>query len=225
VGLGPSGRKWSIEPRKFPRRQIVTHVWLPLRSASVDELSEFLDEARNGSEDAFAAFVSRSQAEIWRLCSYLVGTAEADDATQETYLAAWRGMAAFRGDSSARTWLFVIARRTSLGLAKRKRGLVALEQRVPRPVEAADAETWTDLSVLVDRLDQDRREALILTQLFGLSYAETAQVCGCAVGTIRSRVARARQDLLASWTGTRPVQSQPSVGDVVQETVAGNEGR
>jgi RNA polymerase sigma-70 factor, ECF subfamily len=193
---------------KVPESSDCHHAWLPLRSAPVDELSELLDEARHGSEDAFAAFVSTSQAEIWRLCSYLVGTAEADDATQETYLAAWRGMAAFRGDSSARTWLFVIARRTSLGLAKRRRGLVALEQRVARPMEAADTETWTDLRVLVDRLDDDRREALILTQLFGLSYAETAQVCGCAVGTIRSRVARARQDLLASWTGARPVPTQ-----------------
>ncbi len=190
----------------------------------VDELSELLGEARKGDERAFAAFVSKSQAEIWRFCSYLVGPAEADDATQETYLAAWRALRGFRGDSSARTWLFVIARRTALGLAKRKRDVVALERRVARPIEVSDGQIWTDLSVLVDHLDEDRRMALILTQVFGLSYAETAQVCGCAVGTIRSRVARARQELLASWTGASPVQTQPSVPEVAQ-AVAGIDGR
>ncbi len=198
----------------------------------MDELSELLGEARKGNEHAFAAFVSKSQAEIWRFCSYLVGPTEADDATQETYLAAWRALAGFRGDSSARTWLFVIARRTALGLAKRTRGLKALEQRVCLPTQVSDGQTWTDLSVLVDRLDDDRRMALILTQVFGLSYAETAQVCGCAVGTVRSRVARARQDLLASWTGARPFQTPPLVTDIdpVTEvdqtaTMAGMDGR
>ncbi|WP_240157324.1 sigma factor-like helix-turn-helix DNA-binding protein [Pseudonocardia broussonetiae] len=58
---------------------------------------------------------------------------------------------------------------------------------------------------LVDALDADRREAFVLTQLLDLSYAEAAEVCGCPVGTIRSRVARAREDLVAALDGTSPV--------------------
>ena len=57
-----------------------------------------------------------------------------------------------------------------------------------------------ELNVLLDQLQPDRREALVLTQVLGLSYAEAAEVCGCPVGTIRSRVARARDDLDALQT-------------------------
>ena len=57
------------------------------------------------------------------------------------------------------------------------------------------------LRSLVTTLDLDRREAFVLTQLLGLSYAEAAAVCGCPVGTIRSRVARAREDLVAAMDG------------------------
>jgi RNA polymerase sigma-70 factor (ECF subfamily) len=55
--------------------------------------------------------------------------------------------------------------------------------------------------LLLDGLDPDRREAFVLTQLIGLSYAEAADVCGCPVGTIRSRVARARDDLVSAVDG------------------------
>ena len=57
---------------------------------------------------------------------------------------------------------------------------------------------WTEIDELVGRLDRDRRDAFVLTQLVGLSYADAAAVCGCPVGTIRSRVARARDDLFAA---------------------------
>jgi len=56
---------------------------------------------------------------------------------------------------------------------------------------------------MLDRLDHERREAFVLTQLVGLSYAEAADVCGCPVGTVRSRVARARADLVDAFGGRR----------------------
>jgi len=191
----------------------------------VDETSEILLEAQAGSEIAFAAFVHRTQAEIWRLCGHLVGKAHADDATQETYLAAWRALASFRGDSSARTWLFVIARRTALRFARRQLSLTQLDRKASAPADPPDPERCAELGGLVDHLDEDRRLALILTQVFGLSYAETAEVCGCAVGTIRSRVARTREQLLASWSDSRRATGdmRQAGGAVGREETAGAE--
>jgi RNA polymerase sigma-70 factor, ECF subfamily len=163
----------------------------------VDEMSRLLLEARAGSDAAFASFIRRCQPEVWRFCTYLIGRANADDATQETFLAAWRALASFRGESSARTWLLVIARRTALRLGRRQLRLSELDRESPGPPQAPDPEGWTELDSLISELDEDRRLAVLLTQILGLSYADAAEVSGCAVGTIRSRVARARQDLLA----------------------------
>jgi RNA polymerase sigma-70 factor (ECF subfamily) len=63
---------------------------------------------------------------------------------------------------------------------------------------AARFEDIIEIRMLLDGLDTDRRHALMLTQVLGLSYAEAAEVCGCPVGTIRSRVARAREDLISA---------------------------
>jgi RNA polymerase sigma-70 factor (ECF subfamily) len=164
----------------------------------VDELTDLLLRARAGNEAALEAFVRRSQPEIWRFCAHLVGTSEADDAAQETYLAAWRALPSFRDESSARTWLFVIARRTALRAGKRQVRLAELDRELSGPGEAPSPEYSAVLGELIGRLEENRRLALILTQVHGLSYAEAAEVCGCALGTIRSRVARAREDLISS---------------------------
>ena len=164
--------------------------------ATVDELTALLLDARGGSRRAFAAFVQQSQPEIWRLCVHLVGTGDADDATQETYVAAWRALPAFRGESTARTWLFVIARRSAERVARRRRRWLEVAGRAPVPLPVPGPEARSELGSLLAGLELDRRTALVLTQLLGLSYAEAAEVCGCPVGTIRSRVARARADLL-----------------------------
>ncbi len=164
-------------------------------------MSQLLVEARAGSEVALATFIRRSQPEIWRFCAHLVGSTHADDATQETYLEAWRALSSFRGESSARTWLLVIARRTALRLGRRQLRLSELDRESPRPPQAPDPESWTELGWMINQLDEDRRLAIILTQVLGLSYADAAAVSGCAIGTIRSRVARAREDLLSMTNG------------------------
>jgi RNA polymerase sigma-70 factor, ECF subfamily len=176
----------------------------------VDDLSQLLADARAGRDGAFAAFVSASQADVWRLCAHLVGRHDADDATQETYVAVWRALSSFRGESSARTWLFVIARRSAQKLARRRRSLSELDRHATAPTSVSGPERGVELGGLVDRLDEDRRLALVLTQVFGLSYAEAAEVCGCPVGTIRSRVARAREDLLEWWCGDGTGRAAPS---------------
>jgi RNA polymerase sigma-70 factor (ECF subfamily) len=167
----------------------------------IDEMSRLLLEARAGSESAFAAFIRRSQSEVWRFCAGLIGRANADDATQETYLASWRALPSFRGESSARTWLLVIARRTALRVGRQQLRLSELDRESPGPARAPDPEDWTELDSLLRELDDDRRLAILLTQILGLSYADAAEVSGCAIGTIRSRVARARADLLALRNG------------------------
>jgi RNA polymerase sigma-70 factor, ECF subfamily len=138
-------------------------------------------------------------AEVWTLCRALVDQDVADDLAQETFIRAGRTLADFRGETTVRAWLLSIARRTCVD-ELRRRG-----RRTRRDTELADLRrsphaeppgAGLELRDLIGRLDPDRRTAFALTQLLGLSYAEAAQVCDCAVGTIRSRVARAREDLI-----------------------------
>ena len=122
---------------------------------------------------------------------------QADDVTQEVFLRAYRALPAFRGDSSARTWLLSIARRTCADAVRdlrRRRRLAALMER---PVTEPDFARSVSVEALLDGLDPERRVAFVLTQVIGLSYVEAAEVCDCPIGTIRSRVARARADLVA----------------------------
>jgi RNA polymerase sigma-70 factor (ECF subfamily) len=150
--------------------------------------------AQGGDRAAAARFVRATQPEVWRLAAHLCGREVADDLTQETYLRAFRALPRFAGLSSARTWLLVIARRTC---ADHLRWAVRERRLTPRPDDAVvpDIADGVALRALLAGLDAARREAFVLTQLVGLSYAEAAEVAGCPVGTIRSRVARAREDL------------------------------
>ncbi|MCS7475430.1 sigma-70 family RNA polymerase sigma factor [Umezawaea endophytica] len=158
-----------------------------------------------GDRAALEQFIRTTQRDVWRLVAHLASVREADDLTQEVYLRALRSLPGFEGRSSARTWLLSIARRTVVDHVR---------AAVARPsiawaadyVKVSDARTWknsttgfedvVDLNVLLADLTPERREALVLSQVFGLSYAEVAEVCGCPIGTVRSRVARARDDLL-----------------------------
>jgi RNA polymerase sigma-70 factor (ECF subfamily) len=169
-------------------------------SGSTDDATRWALLSRTGDPVAAAAFVRATQAEVWRFCACLVDTSVADDLTQETYLRAFRALPAFEGRSSARTWLFGIARRTCadhLRATVRRRTLVrrAISAWSPEAAEADPAETVGAVELL-RRLRPPQREAFVLTQLLGLSYEEAAQSLGVAIGTIRSRVARARATLI-----------------------------
>ena len=161
----------------------------------MDELTRLALDAGRGDRSALAAFVRRTQPEVWRLCRRLGDVGSADDLTQETYARAIPALARFRGSSSARTWLLAIARHTCADAVRRNRR--RRRRDVPVVEELApDHAGATELDVLVATLDGDRRSAFVLTQVLGLSYAEAAEVCDVPVGTIRSRVARARDDLV-----------------------------
>lgn len=168
----------------------------------MEELTRLAFCARDGDRDALERFIRLSQADVWRLCAHLGGRDEADDLTQETFLRVVSALSSFRGDSSARTWLLVIARRTCVDAVRRSiRRRRLLERSGPPVVEAVDQSGAADLDDLVRSLDVDRRLAFVLTQVLGLGYAEAAKVCGCPIGTIRSRVARARGELMVLLAG------------------------
>lgn len=159
--------------------------------------------AGRGDDVAAGRFVRASQAEVWRLLAHLANRDVADDLTQETYLRAFGALPRFRGESSARTWLLAIARRVAADhLRSRDRRPQGVAVDAPDlPVAGADPADHVPVSLLLARLDSDRREVFVLTQLLGLSYAEAGEVCGCPVGTVRSRVARARADLVDALGG------------------------
>ena len=161
-----------------------------------DELTELLLAAQGGDRFALSAWIKRSQAEVWRLCAQLVSRELADDVTQEVFLRAYRALPAFRGDSSARTWLLSIARRTCADAVRDLRRRRRLAARFERPSYEPDPARVVSVEVLLAGLDPERRLAFVLTQVLGLSYAEAADICECPVGTIRSRVARARAELV-----------------------------
>jgi RNA polymerase sigma-70 factor (ECF subfamily) len=164
-----------------------------------DAVTEVALRARRGDAAAATEFVRTTQTDVWRLCSHLGSRASADDLTQETYARAFASLHRFAGRSTARTWLLGIARRVcadAVRSAVRDRALSQTATEVSDPAEGIA------LQGLLDALDDERREAFVLTQLVGLSYAEAADVAGCPVGTIRSRVARARDDLVTAFGGS-----------------------
>jgi RNA polymerase sigma-70 factor (ECF subfamily) len=164
----------------------------------VDELSRLAVSAGKGDQTALVALVRATQRDVWRLCAYLVDTQTADDLTQDTYMRALRQLKRFRGDGPVRSWLLTIARRACAAeiAARQRRRDTALNFGALQHPGDGDHTLQVELAMLLDSLDPDRRAAFVLTQILGCSYQETAQICGCPIGTVRSRVARARDSLL-----------------------------
>jgi RNA polymerase sigma-70 factor, ECF subfamily len=169
--------------------------------SDVDELTRLAHAARMGDAAALESFVKASYGQVWRFCAALAGPSVADDLAQETYARCVPGLRRFRGDASALTWVLSIARHvcaSELHSRIRARGNTAAGgPEDPGRMTVSDAAGETAVADLIARLDPYRRAAFVLTQVLGLPYAEAAAVCGCPVGTIRSRVARAREDLIA----------------------------
>lgn len=170
---------------------------------SGDEATRWALAARTGDQVAAAALVRTTSTEVWRFVGSLVGTAAADDLTQETYLRAFRALPSFQGRATARTWLFGIAKRACadhLRATVRQRRLTDRMASQATTTGTAEADPAGEFSAtqLIQSLPEPRRTAFVLTQLVGLSYAEAAEVERCPVGTIRSRVARARDDLVTA---------------------------
>lgn len=167
-----------------------------------DQITDLARSAGRGDRAALSEFIRRTQRDVWRMVAYLADPGSADDLTQETFLRAIGSLPAFTGRSTARTWLLSIARRVVVdhfrARARRPRSanVADLDEALGQARRGSRIEDMVEIRVLLDGLEPKRREALIVTQVLGLSYAEAAEVCGCPLGTIRSRVARARDDLV-----------------------------
>ena len=174
--------------------------------ASLDEsTTAWALAARGGDPNAVERFVRALHRDVQRYVAHLCADPQAvDDLVQETFLRALGSLHRFEGRSSARSWLLSIARRSVIDsfrhAAARPRlsGLpewqLAVELAQPRGRPGVD--DGFGLLDLLAEVPDERREAFVLTQLVGLPYAEAAQISDCPVGTVRSRVARARVMLM-----------------------------
>ncbi|MGW5867656.1 sigma-70 family RNA polymerase sigma factor [Streptomyces sp. NPDC055239] len=179
---------------------------IPALPSSPDEsITAWALAARAGDPEAVEHFVRALHRDVRRYVTYLGGDPQAaDDLTQDTFLRALGSLHRFEGRSSARAWLLSIARRAvidSLRYAAARPRLCdtddwqsAAERAQPRGLPGFD--DGVVLADLLATLPDERREAFVLTQLLGLPYAEAALLTGCPVGTVRSRVARARIALM-----------------------------
>lgn len=177
--------------------------------ASVD--ADLVERAKRGEREAFDALVRKYQHRIVSLVSrYVADPSEALDVTQEVFLKAYRALPGFRGDSAFYTWLYRIAVNAA------KNHLVAQSRRPPGEDIAAEDALWMEqesrlkdydtpegllLSEEIERtvaeaiasLPEDLRTAITLREVEGLSYEEIAEAMGCPIGTVRSRIFRARE--------------------------------
>lgn len=170
----------------------------PPPPAADEGLRSLALRAGTGDQDALTALVRATTGVVRAVCARLVDRESADDLVQETFARAVRSLPSYRGDADAVTWLVAIARRVcadEIGRRRRAR-LVTVVVRAQREPTRTEVAASVELSDAIGRLPDRRREAFLLTAVAGFSYAEAAAACACPVGTIRSRVARAREDLV-----------------------------
>ncbi len=173
----------------------------------MDEL--LLKRARNGDAAAFEQLMTLLESRVWRVCWHYTGNREnAEDCAQETMLRVWRGLASYRGDCAFETWVSRIAANCCLDLLRKKKGdkSVSIEPlreagydpADPAPGTSEQAEAAEDrrrLRECIAMLPEEQREALVLTQLEGVPYAEAARELRVTEGTLKSRINRAKQRL------------------------------
>lgn len=177
------------------------------------ELSELLERAQKGDESAFETLVKQTEAGVYRYLFSLVGNREdALDLAQETYLKLWRTLRSFRGDCSPTTWLLRIAKNCAIDHQRREAKGTPLplvitdkdgtEQALDvvdpapdaNPAEAfAREERQAAVRKAILALGEDQQTVLVLREFEGLSYEEIAAHLDLEVGTVKSRLSRARQ--------------------------------
>src|SRR6185369_2421058 len=177
---------------------------------------QLVERAQRGDKRAFELLVTKYQRKLARLLSrFIRDSAEVEDVTQEAFIKAYRALPSFRGDSAFYTWLYRI------GINTAKNYLVSQSRRAPTTTEfdTEDAETFEDgdqlrdintpesvllskqigetVNSAMDALPEELRVAIVLREIEGLSYEEIAQIMNCPIGTVRSRIFRAREAVAA----------------------------
>jgi RNA polymerase sigma-70 factor (ECF subfamily) len=162
----------------------------------------------SGDEAAFELLVRRHTDAVWRMAiTLLADNQAAEEAVQDTFVKAYRGLAGFRGEAAVRTWLLAICHRCCIDhLRLRRARVVSLEQAREVRAREDDADLRMMLQRAVETLPADEREAFRLVHVLGLSREDAASVAGVPSSTMRSRVARARKRLAFAFrdssTGT-----------------------
>jgi RNA polymerase sigma-70 factor (ECF subfamily) len=151
----------------------------------------------------------------------------ADDLAQETLVKAWQARAMFAPGTNLKAWLFTILRNQFYSDRRRAWRQAPWDQEAAERIPgSAGEQSWaaelSDTVRALSCLSDEQREALILVGAGGFSYEDAARICGCAVGTVKSRVARARKSLITILEGddTLPTASQPAEGDAASEIMA-----
>jgi RNA polymerase sigma-70 factor (ECF subfamily) len=173
---------------------------------------QLVERAQKGDKRAFELLVIKYERKLGRLLSRMVrDAAEIDDITQEAFIKAYRALPQFRGESAFYTWLYRIAVNTAKNylMAKGKReipksdfvdedGEAMEDVLMPHDIATPDAELQTKqiakaVNEAVEALPEELRTAITLREIEGLSYEEIAQMMDCPIGTVRSRIFRARE--------------------------------
>jgi RNA polymerase sigma-70 factor (ECF subfamily) len=177
-----------------------------VREAEAGDAPRFLDRLRAGDAPAFEELVMTYQHRVFGVALRMLGNrAEAEEVAQEAFVRAHRALGDFRGDAKLSTWLYAITSRLCLNrLASGERrltshgeeALLRLSDAGPRPDAALERrELETALGRAIAELPEDRRIVVVLRDIEGLSYEEIAKVLELELGTVRSRLHRARADL------------------------------
>ena len=167
---------------------------------------ELIRRAGQGDQEAFRQLVETYQAPAYRLALRMCGgdAALAEDAAQEAFLAAWRGLPRFRGDSRFSTWLYRLTTNAAidwLRREKRHRGMddvteLELPDDGPGPQDQAEqAETQQTVRRALGQLSEEHRQVLLLRYMQELDYAEIAAALEISEGTVKSRISRAKMRL------------------------------
>ena len=173
---------------------------------------QLVARAQRGDKQAFGLLVEKYQRKLARLLSrFIRDAAEVEDVTQEAFIKAYRALPAFRGDSAFYTWLYRI------GINTAKNYLMAMGRRAPTSteIEAEEAEGFEEgeqlrdintpeslllsseiaqtVNSTIEQLPEELRTAIRMRELEGMSYEDIAQAMNCPIGTVRSRIFRARE--------------------------------
>jgi RNA polymerase sigma-70 factor (ECF subfamily) len=166
-------------------------------------------QARSNWRDDVVALIPALRAFAWSLSH---NSSDADDLVQDTLIKAWTHRDKFELGTNLRAWLFTILRNTYYTAVVRRRREVRDETGKYAATLSTDAtQDWSvairSLQTALAQLPDEHREALILVGAAGLSYEEAAEICGCALGTIKSRVNRARARLLKIMDADEPLDT------------------
>lgn len=170
---------------------------------------ELVRAAAGGDTEAFARLVRTYENKIYSLAFRMCGSADdASDIAQEAFLAAWRGLPSFRGDSGFATWLYRLTSNAAIDYLRRQkkqRGDMSLDDEElgldavdtgPGPQDAAErTEVRSVVAAGLQELSEGHRQVLVLREIQGLSYEEIAGVLEVDLGTVKSRISRARSAL------------------------------